>query len=102
MPYSPRIRRRSLQAANKGDASREADGSRVVARRTYPSGKGTAEKKGCFLQCLAGRMCMCLHARVFVLCVCSPSRLNTDMHLLPCLEQRQLPLPSLPANTRWA
>lgn len=36
---------------------------------------------------------MCLCARVFVLRVCSPSRLYTDMHLLPCLEQRQLPLP---------
>lgn len=36
---------------------------------------------------------MCLCAHVFLLCVCSPSRLYTDMHLLPCLEQRQLPLP---------
>lgn len=36
---------------------------------------------------------MCSCARVFVLRVCSPSRLHTDMHLLPCLEQRQLPLP---------
>lgn len=36
---------------------------------------------------------MCLCAHVFVLRVCSPSRLYTDMHLLPCLEQRQLPLP---------
>lgn len=41
---------------------------------------------------------MCLHARVFVLCVCSPSRLYTDMHLLPCLEQRQLPLPFTPSR----
>lgn len=36
---------------------------------------------------------MCLCARVFSLRVCSPSWLYTDIHLLSCLEQRQLPLP---------
>lgn len=41
---------------------------------------------------------MCLCARVFVLRVCSPSRLYTDMHLLPCLEQRQFPLPFTPSR----
>lgn len=41
---------------------------------------------------------MCLCARVFVLRVCSPSRLYTDMHLLPRLEQRQLPLPFTPSR----
>lgn len=41
---------------------------------------------------------MCLCACVFVLRVCSPSRLHTDMHLLPCLEQRQLPLLFTPSR----
>lgn len=58
-------------------------------------GTGRAEKKGCFVQPVPGRgrarvlACTC----VFVLRVCSPSRLSPDMHLLPLLEQRQLPLP---------
>lgn len=56
-------------------------------------GSGIAERAALHSMRLGGSARMCLCARVFLLRVCSLSRLYTDMHLLPCLEQRQLPLP---------
>ena len=58
-------------------------------------GSAIAEKKGWFAQLAPGRGCahVLVCTCVFAACVCSPSWLYTDMHLLPCLEQRQLPLP---------
>lgn len=83
----------SAHTAGKSDASRGWTGSRAVSRRTHPVGSGIAERAASHSMHLVGSECMCLCACVFLLRVCSLRRLYTDMHLLPCLEQRQLPLP---------